>query len=262
MEKRLRHRVLGTLAVAGALALSGGPAMAAGPSNYTCSDGEVPSGTYASLTITGMCSVAANAVISVVGNVNVAEGAMFDAQSLPSTITVGRNVTGAKGSLVGLGCQPPSLTGNSAHECALDAEGHSVITVNGNVTVTDAAFVALNGITVGGNVSLAGGGGENPWGIPTYWSVKNNQVGRNITMNGQTVMWLGVMFNKVGGNVTLTDITVNDEHPDAPGVYVVRNTIGRNLVCSGLTPGVSPGFVPGSVNVVGHKAIGQCASLV
>ncbi len=81
-------------------------------------------------------------------------------------------------------------------------------------------------------------------------------------MSGQTVMWLGVMFNQVGGNVTLTDITVNDEHPDAPGVYVVRNTIGRNLVCTGLDPGVSGGFVPGSVNVVGHKAIGQCAALV
>ena len=36
-------------------------------------------------------------------------------------------------------------------------------------------------------------------------------------MSGQTVMWLGVMFNHVDGNVTLTDITVNDEHPDAPG---------------------------------------------
>ena len=95
-------------------------------SAYTCSGGEVPSGTYASLTVTGMCSVAPDAVISVVGNVNVAAGAMFDAQSAPSTITVGRNVTGAAGSLVGLGCQPPSLTGNSAHECSLDPEGHSV----------------------------------------------------------------------------------------------------------------------------------------
>jgi len=43
---------------------------------------------------------------------------------------------------------------------------------------------------------------------------------------------------------------------------VVRNTIGRNLTCIGITPGVSGGFVPGSVNVVGGNAIGQCASLV
>ena len=55
---------------------------------------------------------------------------------------------------------------------------------------------------------------------------------------------------------------ITDEHPGAPGVYIVRNTIGRNLHCSGLTPGVSGGFVPGSVNVVGRHATGQCAALV
>ncbi len=143
MEKRLRRRVLGTLAVAGALALSGGPAMAAGPSAYTCSGGEVPSGTYASLTVTGMCSVAADAVISVVGNVNVAAGAMFDAQSAPSTITVGRNVTGAAGSLVGLGCQPPSLHRQLGARVSRRPGGplrRSPST--GTSRVTDAAFVA------------------------------------------------------------------------------------------------------------------------
>ena len=267
MEKVGRRRTLGTLAVAAGLALSAGPAMAAGatpqgPMSYTCAGGEIPSGNYASITVTGPCSVAPDAVISVVGNVNVASGAMLDAQSAPSTITVGHNVTGAAGSLVGLGCQPPSLTGNSAHECALDPEGHSDITIKGNVTVTDAALVALNGITVHGNVSLAGGGGPNSWSIPDHWSVKNNQIGRNLTMSGQTVAWLGVMFNEIDRNVTLTNITVNDEHPGAPGVYIVRNTVGRNLTCMGLTPGVSGGFVPGSVNVVGHKANGQCAALV
>jgi hypothetical protein len=259
MKKTIRLRVLGILAVAGALAFAGGPAMAAStktPTAYTCAGGEIPSGTYASITVTGACSVPADAVISVVGNLNVAAGAVLDAQSAPSTITVGHNVTGAAGSLVGLGCQPPSLTGNSAHECAVDPEGHSVITVNGNVTVTNAAAALLNGITVQGNVTLSGGGSDIPW------SIKNNTIGRNLTVNGQTTSWLGVLFNTIEGNATLTHIAVVDEHPGAPGVYIVRNTIGRNLTCQGLTPGVSGGFVPGSVNVVGRNATGQCASLV
>ncbi len=81
-------------------------------------------------------------------------------------------------------------------------------------------------------------------------------------MSGQTTDWLGVLFNSIGKNATLTDIAVTDVHPGAPGVYIVRNTIGRNLTCMGLTPGVSGGFVPGSVNVVGRNANGQCASLV
>jgi hypothetical protein len=256
-----RTTIVGTLAAAAALALTAAPAMAAGPSgqrppSYTCAGGEIPSGPYASITVTGFCSVAADAVISVVGNINVAEGGFLDAQSAPSTITVGHNVTGAAGSVVGLGCQPPSLTGNSAHECAVEPEGHSDITVNGNVTITDATAALLNGITVKGNVTLSGGGGDIPW------SIKNNTIGGNLTVNGQTTSWLGVLFNTVAGNVTLTDIAVIDEHPGAPGVYVVRNTIGRNLTCMGLTPGVSGGFVPGSVNVVGRNANGQCASLV
>ena len=128
------------LAVAGALALSAGtPAMAAGPKAYTCSGGAISSGNYSSIKVTGACSVAADAVINVGGNVTVAPGAVFDAQSAPSTIRVGGSVTGGAGSLVGLGCQPPSYTGNSAHTCAVEPEGHSTITVGGNVTVTDAA---------------------------------------------------------------------------------------------------------------------------
>jgi hypothetical protein len=107
-----------------------------------------------------------------------------------------------------------------------------------------------------GNVTLSGGGSDIPW------SIKNNTIGRNLTVSGQTTEWLGVLFNRIGGNATLTDIAVLDEHPGAPGVYIVRNNVGRNLTCMGLTPGVSGGFVPGSVNVVGHKALGQCAALV
>jgi hypothetical protein len=258
MEKATRLRILGSLAVAAALALPTGPAMAApsGPMPYTCTGGGIPSGDYASITVTGFCGVAPDAVITIVGNLNVAAGAFLDAQSAPSTITVGHNVTAAAGSLLGLGCQPPSYTGNSGHECAVEPDGHSTITVNGNVTATDAAAILLNGIAVKGNATLTGGGG------PIPWSIKNNTIGGNLTVSGQTTEWLGVLFNSIGKNATLTDIAVTDEHPGAPGVYIVRNTIGRNLTCMGLTPGVSGGFVPGSVNVVGGNANGQCASLV
>jgi hypothetical protein len=226
------------------------------PKGYTCTDGEIPSGDYTSITVTGACTVPAGAVINVFGSVNVRAGAQLDAQSAPSTITVGRNVTAAGGSFLGLGCQPPSLTGNSAHECVVEPGGHSTITVNGNVTATDAATVLLNGITVKGNVTLIGGGSAIPW------SIKNNVIGRNLTVGGQTTDWLGVLFNAIEGNATLVGVKVTDIHPDAPGVFIVRNTVGRNLICLGLTPGVSGGFVPGSVNVVGRHAIGQCASLV
>ena len=256
MRKALQ--VLAASAAAGALVLSGtGVASAHGTArSYTCTGGEIPSGHYASMTVTGACAVAADAVIRVAGNVYVAAGAVFDAQSAPSTITVGRNVTAVTGSLLGLGCQPPSYTGNSAHPCTVEPDAHSTITVKGNVTAINADTVLLNGVSVKGNVSLVGGGGDIPW------SIKNNTIHRNLTVIGQTPEWLGVLFNRIHGNATLIDITLHDVDRGAPGVYVVRNTIKRNLICFGLNPGVSGGFIPGEVNVVGGHAIGQCASLV
>jgi hypothetical protein len=260
MEKAKRVRILGSLAVAAALALPTGSAMAAGshtqsPMGYTCTGGDIPSGNYASITVTGFCDVPADAVISVVGNLNVGAGAFLDAQSAPSTITVGHNVTASAGSLVGLGCQP-DYPHNTGHPCTIEPDGRSTITVNGNVTATDADTVLLNGTTVNGNVTLTGGGGDIPW------SIKNNTISGNLTVGGVTADWLGVLFNWIGQNATLTNITATD--PGDPGrlVFVVRNTIGRNLTCTGLAPGVSGGFFPGSVNVVGRNAIGQCASLV
>lgn len=247
MKKATRLRVLlGALAVPAALALSTAPAMAAGhitpkPVAYTCTGGEIPSGNYASVTVTGECFVAAGAVISVVGNGNVAAGAVLDAQSEPSTITVGRNVTGAAGSLVGLGVDGPAPL--------------SDIAVGGNISVTNAHTVLLRWVTVEGNVTLTGGGADIPWAI------KNNTIGGNLTVSGQTAEWLGVLFNTIERNATLTNITVTAVG-GSEAVFVVRNTIGGNLTCMGLGPNVSGGFVPGSVNVVGRNANGQCAALV
>lgn len=263
MWRGMRYGILATVVTTGALVLSGGSASAAPPGSataYTCTGGEIPSGTYASLTVTGVCKVPDGAVVNVVGNVNVAAGAVLDAHSAPSTITVGRNVTAAAGSLVFLGCQPPSYVGNTGHPCYSETDPPDVrttITVGGNVTATGAHTVLLNGITVQGNVTLTGGGAEIPW------SIKNNAIDGNLTVSGQAVEWLGVLFNTIGRNATLTNVTLTETHPGASMVvFVVRNTVGRNLICQDLAEGVSGGFVPGSVNVVGRNAIGQCASLV
>src|SRR6478672_10692262 len=128
-------------AAATALVGATGIASAAHGAAYTCTGGDfasgnftsIPSGNYASITVTGVCNIQPDAVINVVGNVNVAAGAVLDAQSAPSTITVGHNVTAAAGSLLGLGCQPTNTIGMFAGvPCAVDSTGHTTITVNGN----------------------------------------------------------------------------------------------------------------------------------
>lgn len=232
---------------------------------YTCTGGNfalgnftsIPSGNYASITVRGVCNIQPDAVITVAGNIYVAPGAVLDAQSAPSTITVGRNVIATSGSFLGLGCQPTNLIGRFAGvPCTVEPAGHTTITVDGDVTATAANTVLMRKMTVKGTVTLTGGGGEIPW------SIKGNTIGGNLTISGVTANWLGVQFNGIGLNATLTNITATD--PGDPGrtVAVVENTVGQNLVCFRLAPGVSGGFIPGEVNHVGRNAIGQCASLI
>jgi len=246
--------------VAVATGLVGAPSIAsAAPSSapaYTCTGGDIPSGNYASITVTGFCDVVPDAVINVVGNLNVADGALFDAQSAPSTITVGHNVTAGAGSLLGLGCQPFGYVPHAAHPCAVEEDGHSVITVDGNLTATDADTILLNGITVDRNVTLTGGGGEIPWAL------KNNTVGGNFTVSDVMPEWLGVLFSHIGGNLNLSNITATDPEDDGnAAVSVVVNTIGKNLNCQNLGPRLTGGAIPGEFNIVGHQTTGQCVGL-
>ena len=280
MGKAMRLGVLGTLVVAGALALSGGPAMAAvswvSSAAYTCTGGDfatgdltsIPSGTYASITVKGACAVAPDAVITVIGNINVAPGAALDAQSAPSTITVKGNVTAARGALLGLGCLPNPPGHMTGHPCVIEPNGSSDITVKGNVTAWDANTILLNGITVKGSVTLIGSEGtatvdERATAIP--WAIKDNTIGGNLIAADMTPLWIGLLDNKVGGNVILFNIHITDGLPPnndpTPTIQVASNAIGRNLICYGLAPAVAGGFIPGQVNVVGGKALGQCAKL-
>src|SRR5271165_53126 len=245
------------------------------PMAYTCTGGDfasgnltsIPSGIYASIRVTGACAVAPDAVITVLGNVKVASGAVLDAQSAPSTITVKGDVTAARGSLLGLGCLPNPVGHTTGHPCMIEPTGSSDITVKGSVTAWDANTVLLNGITVKGNVTLIGSEGtatvaERATAIP--WSIKGNTIGGNVIAGNMTPLWIGLLVNKVGGNVILFNIHITDGLPPnndpAPTIFVASNTVGRNLVCYGLAPAVSGGF-PGEVNVVGGKALGQCANL-
>ena len=102
----MRFSILfGTATVVALLGITGiASAAPSGTQPYTCAGGDIPSGSYSSITVTGFCDVVPDAVINVVGNLNVADGAFFDAQSAPSTITIGHNVTAGAGSLLGLGC--------------------------------------------------------------------------------------------------------------------------------------------------------------
>ncbi len=271
--------LVGTTGIASAHPSNGWPVA------YTCTGGEfnpadppsstfvaIPSGTYASITVKGACQPAPNAVITVLGDVNVAAGAVLDAQSYPSTITVRHDVTAGPRSLLGLGCLPnPTPTSTTGHPC-VDANGNpttfsSSIKVDGNVTAWAANTVLLNGITVKGNVTLIGSEGtatvaERATAIP--WAIKTNTIGGNLIVADTTPIWVGVIVNKVGGNVILFNVHITDGLPPnndpMPTIFVASNTVGQNLGCWGLGPYLSGGFGT-EHNVVGGQALGQCANL-
>ncbi|HEV2593426.1 MAG TPA: hypothetical protein VGU02_16200 [Gaiellaceae bacterium] len=266
----MRFRLALGAVIVVALSAVAATGVASAADNYTCSGGNwtgdpttssftsIPSGNYASITVKGVCNIALGATINVTGNIDVAAGAVLDAQSAPATITVGRNVTAAKGSVLGLGCQPSNAIGQFAGvPCARsdDPNAQTVITVKGNITASRADTVFIRKVTVNGNVSLNRGGGDIPW------SIKGNTIGEDLTITDVSADWLGVQFNTIGGSATLFDITALD--PGDPGrtVAVVENTVQKNLNCHKLRPGVSPGFFPGETNHVGGKATGQCAAI-
>jgi hypothetical protein len=244
------------------------------PRAYTCTGGDlatgtftsIPSGNYSRITVKGVCNVVPDAVINVFGNIKVARGAVFDAQSAPSTISVGHDVTAARGSLLGLGCLPNPPGHMTGHPCTVDPTGSSNITVNGNLTAWHASAVLLNGITVKRNVTLIGSEGtatvtERATAIP--WAIKNNTIGGNFTAGDMTPIWIGLLLNKVGGSVTLFNVHITDGLPPnndpTPTIQVVLNTVGRNLVCFGNGPNLNVS-TPGEANVVGGRALGQCAT--
>lgn len=254
-------RAIAALAGAAALTTVGMSTASAAPTALTCSGGQIHSGTYSSITVTGDCTVKPGANVVVTGNVTVKAGASFDGAT-DSTIKIRGNVTAGAGSSFALGCTP-------AHPCDGNEEQSFSTTdsVGGDVVLNGVFDAALNGDRIGGDIISNGGGAGllDPDTQFVPFSIKDDKVGGDIIVSGLTTVWFGVIRSTVVGNVVLTNIQASD--PDSN--EVVANKIGGNLVCSGDNPapqfgdailesGLPPGYGP---NKVGGHAVGQCASL-
>ena len=245
---------------------------------YTCTGGTsaapnvIPGGTYASITVKGVCYVAPDSTITV-GSVYVAFGATLDAQSA-SVVNVGQDITAFPGSTLLLGCENDATDPNLSHPCDYGT-GNSAITVNGNVIAVGATLVSLAGDSVTGSVFLNWGGQHTPDCTNAdcavnNWTFKLNTIGGNLIAQNVTPDWLGVIFNNIGGNVLLNNIAVDTGTPaglvpPAENIDVGHNTIGRNLICYGLRPDVVGGFgapgAPANTFTPPGGGWGQCADL-
>lgn len=254
---RIRHGA--ALVGAAVLALSGltGAAQAAAPKAATCSGGDIASGTYKSLDVTGACTVPAGADITVLRNLTVAPGAQFIADSAPSNVRINGNVLAGPGSYFGLGC-------TAAHGCD-GGDTFSNDSVGGNVILDHVFDAALNGLEIGGNVVSTGGGGGFvfPDGFIPF-SLKDDVIHGSVIVAGLKTTWFGIIRSTIDGSVVLKDIRNDD--PD--GNEIVHDTIGHNLICLGMSPapqfgdaveGAPPGY---QYSTVGGQVIGQCGFVV
>jgi hypothetical protein len=254
-----------------ALLLVGGGSNAFAGNSTTCSNGALTGGTYGSVTVTGTCSVAYLANVTINGNLTVSDGAVF-AGIIPSSVHVTGNVSVGKGALLGLG-----------YATTTDV-------VDGNVTANQPLSLYLGSVTIHGNVVSNGGGtAARFYNLP----IKDNTIDGNVIIHGWTGGWWGVIANTVGGNVDVSNNTsvvhaTDDAGCMASGTFpagcdatagadtdagevqsrvtptpVIRQQlISGNLICHGNTPAaqVDPAD-GGGPNTVGGNKIGECAGL-
>ena len=222
------------------------------------------SGSYHNLTVTHVAFVRRRDTLKVSGNLTLAPGACLDAFSL-GTVQVGHNVNVEKGATLALGCAPGSNGPPGIPPCRYSVAAD---TVGGNITADQPLTMYLTAVTVGGNVVSYGGGFSSP-GLS--FPVKSMNIGGNLVLQGWTGgpgAWIGALRNQVGGNMIMSN-NVGDrpgENGNNDSTEVDGNTIGKNLICENNTPPAQYGdaYNPGEgngPNVVGHEALGECASL-
>lgn len=144
---------------------------------YVCSGGNIPSGTYSSIRVTGLCYVPSG-LVRVKGSLSVAPGALLDAMTpagwpaapanLPGIVQVGGNVKVGAGAVLILGCDLAILCapGNSTYPGPPGLYPGSPIgfshpgdVVEGNLVSDGGLAVIVHSVRIGGNASLNGGGG-------------------------------------------------------------------------------------------------------
>jgi hypothetical protein len=185
-------------------------------------------------------------------------------------VNVGGNIRVGSGAVLGLGCGPsvcnPPLGSTDDH-------------VGGSITGLGALAVLVHSTTIGGNVTLLGGGGgpavegapasgqcfalappaiwasdPNLAGFPPYSDLEGNSIGGSMTIVGLQSCWLGALRNVVGGNVFVAHNSMGD--PDAN--EVVNNTISGGIACFDDTVPVEYGDSGAAPNVVSGFALGEC----
>jgi hypothetical protein len=259
-----------------------------GGSPYNCTGGNVPPGTYRSVTISGVCTMS-NGNVVVKGNLTVKPGALLDngapgdpttAPTVAAQLYVGGNVWVGKGAVLILGCSPNSSCGGNSTGTPPTGPGISSATIRGSVTAIGAQGVVVHSSSIGGNFTDIGGGGGaaaqscaaqdpsqptntalEPWSLdpaldftPVFTDFEDSTIGGSYTIASVSSCWLGSLRNEIRGDATFVGNQMGD--PDA--MEIGNNLINHDLICFKNNP--APQFGDGaSSDLVGGRAKGQCS---
>jgi hypothetical protein len=219
--------------------------------NVTCHGGAVHTGTYRSLRIAGFCTLPDSGTIRVRHDVVVTRTGLFNAAT-PARLVVWGDVTVQHRGIAAIGCSPDV----GCAELGTDV-------IHGSVHAFRAWATIIHATTVGGSVTIRGGGRtldctkSAPYGGPFYSVVEDSTVHGNVVIRRLHSCWLGVIRNTVGGSVRLIGNRFGD--PDA--MEIVTNHISGNLACFNNNPAAQVGDSQGDENVVGGQKRGECAAV-
>jgi len=254
--RRKAAAALAAAVCAAAMTVVGAGPASASQDRTVCKGGDIASGTYETLVITGYCVIPDDAKVVVKDNLVLKRGAVLNAVTL-ATVHVHGNVRVGHRAILGLGCTVIGVG------CAADSD----VRVGGNIVAFKPLTMFIDGVTVCGNVRSFGGGpglDVTHDNIAFNYAFKDNTVHGNVRLMNWRGGWMGAIRNDVSGYVVYARNAGND--PDAN--EIVHNMVGGNLGCWGNSPaaqfgdaaeGAPPGYAQ---NVVGGRAKGQCAALV
>jgi hypothetical protein len=260
----MRRVKVGLLILALVLAALPGASPAIAAQSYTCMGGEVPAGTYQSLTIAGNCAITTTAVV-VLGDLVLKPGSSLNAALPPGgNLTVYGDAVVWKDAIFVLGCAPSVCPAKLTDD-----------KIYGSLRAYDPLALITHGNYFGGHISVQGGGGGKtcepnarvmaalglPFPLPAYVNFERSQMDGGASISGLQSCWFGFVGNEVDGTVSIQ----NNSFFDDDATEVVSNHINGSLVCSGNSPAAQLGdavLEGGHPNAVTGQAKDECELLV
>jgi hypothetical protein len=166
-------------------------------SGVFCGGGGIAGGYYASIVVTGDCTMPMGTV-TVRGNVTIAPGAGLNVVT-HATLTVFGNVIVEDGGVLALGCSPAIGCSFTTHD-----------RIYKSLVATDPASLIFHSATIGSVDSVGGSNGVNcdfnpAVQGPNYSTFEDNTIMGDVTVDTYDSCWFGFIRNHVAGSVTLDD---------------------------------------------------------